>query len=191
MKDLERTQKSLSHSPDKLDPLLNGPSFETLASTDESSDDSQVPHRQDKKRSPFSRRSKKTVSPHHPRKEVISFGDSMEERTAVKIVSSQLEALPKSVMFVTSPSPEQLMGQLIMLTGHMKYICESKKSLDLEISPQQAEKCAASSLGQSKHGYERNRSLPRIRRVASKEQGNDVNFVHVPSMSFPEETFSL
>lgn len=144
-------KKTMSHhSIDKSDPLLNGPSFETLASTDDSSDDSQPPVRQDKKRSPFLRRSKKTVKPHHPRKEVISFGDSMEERTAVKIVCSQLEALPKSVMFITSPTPEQLIGQLIMLTGHMKYICENMKSLDLEISPQQAEKCAASTLGQRK-----------------------------------------
>ena len=194
---LERTSKSLSRVVEKSDTLINGPSFETLISTDESSADSHVSIRQEKKRSPFSRRSKKAVTPHQPGKEIISFGDSMEERTAVKIVSSQLEALPKSVMFITSPSPEQLIGELIMLTGHMKYICNSLKSLDLEISPQQAEKCAASNLGESKFGHEGNKSLPRFRRVANNEHENDLNFSNVPNMPFSssrlgiDETFSL
>mmetsp|Transcript_1741 Transcript_1741/g.2406 ORF Transcript_1741/g.2406 Transcript_1741/m.2406 type:complete len:279 (-) Transcript_1741:286-1122(-) len=74
------------------------------------------------------------------RREVISFGDSMEERTAVKIVSGQLSAVPKSVMFIGSPTPMQLVGQLTMLTRHMKFVCENETSLDLEISPQQAKK---------------------------------------------------
>jgi len=76
------------------------------------------------------------------RREVISFGDSMEERTAVKIVAGQLSCVPKSVMFITSPTPIQLIGQLTMLTGQMKFVCESKKTLDLEINAQQAQKCA-------------------------------------------------
>lgn len=82
-------------------------------------------------------------------KEIMSFGDSMEERTALKIVSSQLCALPKSVMFVTSPTPMQLIGQLTMLTSKMKYICTYDKDLDLEISGQQAHKCAEYVLGKS------------------------------------------
>jgi hypothetical protein len=75
-------------------------------------------------------------------REIISFGDSMEERTAVRIVSGQLAATPKSVMFISSPSPLQLIGQLQMLTKHMQFVCEHRSSLDLEISPNQAQRCA-------------------------------------------------
>jgi len=83
-------------------------------------------------------------------REIISFGDSMEERTAVKIVSTQLESMSKSVMFLTSPTPLQLIGQLTMLTGHMKFVCHHETTLDLEISPQQAQKCAESVLARNK-----------------------------------------
>ena len=72
------------------------------------------------------------------RREVISFGDSMEERASVRIVAEQLSAIPKSVMFVQSPSPVQILGQLQMLTQHMEFICAHQSSLDLEISPDQA-----------------------------------------------------
>ncbi len=129
---------------------------DSMVSTDDSSDDSEVMmHHHHSKRSPRSSSKRKSSSPPSSstmpiRREVISFGDSMEERTAVKIVSSQLTALPKSVMFLSSPSPEQLIGQLVMLTGHMKYVCEQKHSLDLEISPHQAEKMAASILNKRK-----------------------------------------
>lgn len=83
-------------------------------------------------------------------REIISFGDSMEERTAVKIVSSQLESMSKSVMFLTSPTPLQLIGQLTMLTGHMHFVCHHETTLDLEISPQQAQKCAETVLATNK-----------------------------------------
>jgi len=73
------------------------------------------------------------------RKEIVSFGDSMEERTAVKIVANQLEAHPKSVMFLSSPTPVQLIGQLAMLTEHMQFVNEHELDLDIEISYDQAE----------------------------------------------------
>mmetsp|Transcript_8329 Transcript_8329/g.10922 ORF Transcript_8329/g.10922 Transcript_8329/m.10922 type:complete len:290 (-) Transcript_8329:221-1090(-) len=76
------------------------------------------------------------------RKEIISFGDSMEERTAVRIVGQQLAAVPKSVMFIQAPTPKQIIGQLEMLVGHMKFVCIQKNNLDLEISVQQADKSA-------------------------------------------------
>ena len=66
----------------------------------------------------------------------------MEERTAVRIVSEQLTSIPKSVMFLQSPTPVQIIGQLIMLTNHMKYVCQHETNLDLEISLEQAESCA-------------------------------------------------
>lgn len=75
-------------------------------------------------------------------RQIISFGDSIEERTAVRIVADQLSAIPKSVMFIPTPSPADIVGQLHMLTSHMKYVCEHADSLDLEISPEQAGLCA-------------------------------------------------
>jgi hypothetical protein len=83
------------------------------------------------------------------RREIISFGDSLEERTAVRIVSGQLSAVPKSVRFLSSPSPLQLIGQLNMVTKHMKYVCDHECSLDLEITPRQAEECAQKYMGKS------------------------------------------
>ncbi|KAL3943825.1 MAG: hypothetical protein SGBAC_002118 [Bacillariaceae sp.] len=76
------------------------------------------------------------------RRQIISFGDSSEERTAVNIVSGQLDAVPKSVMFMNSPSPAQIIGQLHMLTHHMDYVCDGKSSLDLQISAEQADRFA-------------------------------------------------
>ena len=84
------------------------------------------------------------------KREIISFGDSMEERTAVRIVADQLGALPKSVMFVPSPTPMQLIGQLHMLSNHMKFVCENHDSLDLEISADQAQQCAEKYLKRNK-----------------------------------------
>jgi len=75
-------------------------------------------------------------------REVISFGDSMEERTAVRIVAHQLKARPKSVMFMNSPSPVQIIGQLNMLTDNMDFVCRQNGVLDLEISPREAIKAA-------------------------------------------------
>lgn len=81
---------------------------------------------------------------HRPsRREIISFGDGMEERTAVRIVGEQLTSTPKSVMFLQSPTPTQIIGQLLMLTNHMTYVCHHGTALDLEISLDQAEDCAA------------------------------------------------
>lgn len=74
----------------------------------------------------------------------------MEERTAVRIVAEQLSATPKSVMFIQSPTPQQIIGQLTMLTSHMKFVSESETNLDLEISPEQAERCAAAYLKRHK-----------------------------------------
>lgn len=66
----------------------------------------------------------------------------MEERTAVKIVSDQLDSTPKSVMFIPSPTPLQIIGQLNMLANHMKFVCEHEDSLDLEITVDQATRFA-------------------------------------------------
>uniref|UniRef100_A0A7S2MJS3 Uncharacterized protein n=1 Tax=Helicotheca tamesis TaxID=374047 RepID=A0A7S2MJS3_9STRA len=131
-------------------------SCESLVSTDESSvgSNSSLEGADDSGAMSWRRKEDKTKPvdkvPVTRRREIISFGDSMEERTAVKIVSGQLSAVPKSVMFIGSPTPLQLIGQLIMLTAHMKFVCENKTDLDLEISPQQAKKCAEDFLKKNK-----------------------------------------
>lgn len=126
--------------------------FDSLNSTDDSSDDS----RDERKSRLLKHRPKSSIdASRDTSREVISFGDSMEERTAVKIVSKQLTAMPKSVMFISSPTPEQLIGQLSMLENHMKYICTHKSALDLEISPHQAQKCAISVLARRKEAHDR------------------------------------
>jgi hypothetical protein len=73
-------------------------------------------------------------------REIISFGDSMEERTATNIVSNQLGAVPKSVMFLHGPTPLQIIGQLHMLTDHMRYVCDTRGSMDLKITAAQADR---------------------------------------------------
>lgn len=90
-----------------------------------------------------------TSAPASYRREIISFGDSIEERTAVKIVSDQLDALPKSVKFLRDPTPTQIIGQLTMLTHHMQYVCEHAEGLDLEISQKQADMCAQGHLARN------------------------------------------
>uniref|UniRef100_A0A7S0GD80 Uncharacterized protein n=1 Tax=Proboscia inermis TaxID=420281 RepID=A0A7S0GD80_9STRA len=102
------------------------------------------------------------------KREVISFGDSMEERTAVKIISSQLEATPKSVMFISNPTPIQLIGQLTMLTSHMSFVCEHDKCLDLEISPHQAQKTAETFLKESGAGNRLRASFEKERNINRK-----------------------
>lgn len=116
-------------------------SYDSLALTDVSSasEDSM---------SPKSHSSSTTSSA--PKREIISFGDGMEERTAVRIVSEQLASIPKSVMFLQSPTPVQIIGQLVMLTNHMKYVCQHETNLDLEISEEQADSCAERYI--KKHG---------------------------------------
>lgn len=81
-----------------------------------------------------------------PSRQVVSFGDSTEERTAVRIVAEQLGATPKSVMFVQAPTPAQIVGQLVMLRDYMRFVCDHTAALDLEINANQAEECASAYL---------------------------------------------
>lgn len=53
-------------------------------------------------------------------REIISFGDSNEERTAVKIAAGQLDATAKSIKFVDLPNPEQLRKQVHMVASLAK-----------------------------------------------------------------------
>jgi hypothetical protein len=89
------------------------------------------------------------------RREILSFGDSMEERTAVRIVAEQLTATSKSVMFVQSPTPTQIIGQLEIVTGYMRFLGTQTNELDLEISRNQADKAADSFMRRSRHKVDR------------------------------------
>lgn len=107
-----------------------------------------------------------------PRREIISFGDSLEERTATNIVAKQLDALPKSVMFLNNPSPLQIIGQLHMLTDHMHYVCDNPKSLDLKISSDQANRFAQSYLRKHRIHYDQTlipNYIPTIQQIPSRE----------------------
>jgi hypothetical protein len=119
------------------------------------------------------------------RREIISFGDSTEERTAVRIVSEQLNAIPKSVMFISAPTPGKIIGQLHMLTSHMRFVCNHISSLDLEISSDQAERCAQSYLkrrrivGMSDRDVVHTVSELLIQRQSSEESGADETDVNI------------
>lgn len=74
-------------------------------------------------------------------------------------------------MFINSPTPVQLIGQLDMLTSHMDFVCDHDSILDLEISPDQASKTAESFLRKinydgGKHVYGNNYA-PRIKRTVA------------------------
>lgn len=100
-------------------------------------------------------------------RQIISFGDSNEERMAVSIVSGQLDAVPKSIKFMPSPSLLQIIGQLHLLTNHMQFVCESTKSLDMHITEEQAEQYASSYLRSENLTYDDNivpAYVPRTRR---------------------------
>jgi hypothetical protein len=87
------------------------------------------------------------------KRQIISFGDSLEERTAVKIVSSQLSAISKSVKFISQPSPIMILGQLELLGDYMQCVADQPEELDLEISHAQA-------LDAAKKYLKRNNSQP-------------------------------
>ena len=89
-----------------------------------------------------------------PPRQIISFGDSNEERMAVSIVSGQLDALPKSIKFMPSPSLLQIIGQLHLLTNHMQFVCDSTKSLDMHITREQADQYADNYLRDQNLAYD-------------------------------------
>jgi hypothetical protein len=104
-------------------------------------------------------------------REIISFGDSNEERTAVKIVSGQLEARSKSVKFLPAPTLLQVIGQLYMLTNHMQFVFDSEKPLDMHITQQQADQCAKTYLREYGIQYDETivpNYVPRTRKSVGK-----------------------
>jgi hypothetical protein len=107
-------------------------------------------------------------------REIISFGDSNEERTAVSIVSKQLDARPKSIKFLQAPTMLQIIGQLYMLTNHMQFVFESTKSLDMHITKQQADQCAKTYLKDSNIEYDETivpNYVPRSRNSVDNSNG--------------------
>lgn len=64
-------------------------------------------------------------------REIVSFGDSNEERTAVKIAAGQLGATAKSIKFVDLPTPDQLCKQVETVTGWLSWVVGQGSELDL------------------------------------------------------------
>lgn len=63
---------------------------------------------------------------------VISFGDSMHERLALKRVTSNMAlTYSKSVKFVERPTIEQLERELTIICGSFEYLCTYNGNLDL------------------------------------------------------------
>lgn len=63
---------------------------------------------------------------------VISLGDSMHERLALKRVTSNMESTySKSVKFVERPTIEQLERELTIISGSFDYLCTYGGNLDL------------------------------------------------------------
>jgi len=67
-------------------------------------------------------------------REIISFGDSNEERTAVKIAAGQLGAIAKSVKFIDLPTPEHLCKEIHTVTNLLEAVCSCGNELDLMLS---------------------------------------------------------
>lgn len=63
---------------------------------------------------------------------VISLGDSMHERLALKRVTSTMShTYSKSVKFVERPTVQQLERELSIITGSFEYLCTYSGNLDL------------------------------------------------------------
>mmetsp|Transcript_38603 Transcript_38603/g.89692 ORF Transcript_38603/g.89692 Transcript_38603/m.89692 type:complete len:174 (-) Transcript_38603:86-607(-) len=69
-----------------------------------------------------------------PKKEIISFGDSMDEYKATLIVGKQLSAVTKSVKFIQSPTPVELVGQLAVLSKFLRAVCLPHQKKDFKMS---------------------------------------------------------
>lgn len=69
---------------------------------------------------------------------IISIGDSYEERSACKIVSKQLNSIPKTIKFLPSPAPIQILGQLELVHKYLDEVMNSQFSLDINITEDQA-----------------------------------------------------
>ena len=166
---------STSHSSMGLGPTSPTTAFDSFNSTDDSSDDSRDERKsrllKHRPKSSMGGTSTSTSTSRDAIREVISFGDSMEERTAVKIVSKLLTAMPKSVMFISSPTPEQLIGQLSMLENHMKYICTARRK------EKHDQGCRVQSTqGQFLQDHPMGNSVSRMKRVSGSDRCYDETF---------------
>lgn len=65
---------------------------------------------------------------------VMSFGDSIEERTAVKIAAGQLRSRAKSVKFLDAPSPRQLHQQIEVVANCLEWIWRHNGDLDVVLT---------------------------------------------------------
>lgn len=69
-------------------------------------------------------------------KNIVSFGDSMDERTAARIVASQRVARIKSIKFIETPQPCQSVQQLRFVHDCLESLVHHNGDLDLMLSVQ-------------------------------------------------------
>jgi len=67
---------------------------------------------------------------------ILSFGDSLDEQTAVKINANQLGSKSKSVKFLDNPSHSQLFRQLEVMVDYVPWISNSQQDLDVLLTVQ-------------------------------------------------------
>merc|ERR1712146_376907 len=67
---------------------------------------------------------------------ILSFGDSLDEQTAVKINAIQLNSRSKSVKFLDNPTFSQLFRQLEVMVEYLPWISENQQDLDVLLTVQ-------------------------------------------------------
>lgn len=92
----------------------------------------------------FAHEANQIFGAHSGPREIISFGDSNEERTAVRIAAGQLGAVPKSVKFVDLPSPEQLVRQVETVTSWLSWVQANEGEMDLMLKTKFLDQAAGS-----------------------------------------------
>lgn len=83
------------------------------------------------KRSAFAQEISLVYTGKEIRKNIISFGDSTQERIALFKIAHVLKALPKSIKLVERPILEQLKRQLDLVGSCLFEICKKTESIDL------------------------------------------------------------
>ena len=94
-----------------------------------------------------------------PRRAVISFGDSVYERTAVHAAATRLKStfnvVTKSVKFVERPSVEQVRRQVDLVAGCLHDICTHAGNLDLMLTIQLLEQHVEAAAAQKREAARR------------------------------------
>ena len=75
-----------------------------------------------------------TARPPHIPREIISIGDSNDERLAVRAAAAPLSATPKAIKLVDAPSLHTIACQLHTVTICLPFIAHSDHAIDVDVS---------------------------------------------------------